>query len=92
MASLSEQLDNELGVWEKKTYTELLAIEYPHAYERGIPGEADCYQVEVVLLERNDKYVHVSVAVSNGGLSSFFPKSGGVLAHADKGSPTNTRG
>jgi len=89
MASLSEQLDRELKVWETKTYPELLAIDYPHTYERGIPGEADSYQVEVVLLERNDKYVHVSVGVSNGGLSSFFPKSASVLAYADKDSPTN---
>jgi hypothetical protein len=86
MASLTEQLDKEVKVWEAKTYTELLAIEYPRAYERGIAGETDCYQVEVDLLERNDKYVHVSVAVSNGGLSSFFPKSRDFLAYADDNS------
>jgi hypothetical protein len=61
----------------------LLAIEYPHTYEKEIPGESDGYQVEVDLLERNDKYVHVLVAVSNGGLSSFFPKSADFLAYAD---------
>ncbi len=86
MASLSEQLDRELTVWKTKTYTELLALEYPHTYESGNPGESDCYQVEVDLLERNDKYVHIAVAVSNGGLSSFFPKSGDFLAYADNDS------
>lgn len=89
MATLWEQLDRELKVWEAKTYAELLAITYPHVYERGIYGESDWYGVELILLERNDKYAHISVAVSNGGLSSFFPKSTSFLAYADKDSPTN---
>jgi hypothetical protein len=75
MGSLSKQLESELRIWKTKSYPELLAVEFPYAYERGMPGESDCYQVELILLERNDQYVHVSVAVSNGGLSSFFPKS-----------------
>ena len=83
MGSLSEQLDSELRIWKAKTYSELLAIKYPYTYERGITGEADSYEVEVDLLERNDQYVHLSVAVSNGGLSAFFPKSGSFLAYAN---------
>ena len=83
MASLSEHLESELKIWRRKTYPELLAIEYPFAYEKGASGESDSYQVEVDLLECNDRYVHVSVAVSNGGLSDFFPKSGSFLAYAD---------
>ena len=83
MASLSEHLESELKIWRRKTYLELLAIEYPYVYERGTPGEADSYEVELVLLERNDQHVHVSVAVSNRGLSAFFPKSGSFLAYAD---------
>ena len=86
MASISEQLANELKIWEAKTYPELLAIEYPHTYERGIAGESDRYQVEIDLIERNDKYVHILVAVSNGGFSSFFPKCASVLAYSDKDS------
>ena len=84
MASLTEQLNEELQVWEAKTYSELLAIEFPHTYEKGIPGASDSYEVEVDLLERNDKYMHISVAVSNGGLSSFLPKSADFLTYADK--------
>ena len=83
MASLSEQLEIELRIWNAKSYQELLAIEYPYTYERGTTGEADWYEVELDLLERNDQYVHVSVAIDNGGLSAFFPKSCGVIAYAD---------
>jgi hypothetical protein len=82
MSSLTEQLEKELSNWKTKTYPELLAIEYPHTYERGRAGEPDAYEVEVDLLERNDKYVHISVAVSDGGISSFFPKSDSFLVYA----------
>jgi hypothetical protein len=83
VASLAEHLRAELTIWDKKSYSELLAIEYPHTYERGAHGEPDWYQVEAVLLERNDDYIHVSIAVDDGGLSTFFPKSYGVIAYAD---------
>ena len=83
MASLSEQLESELKIWRAKTYSELLAIEYPYNYETGTPGESVSYQVEVDLLERNDQYVHIYVGVSDGGFSSFFPKATTFLAYAD---------
>jgi hypothetical protein len=83
MASLSEQLETELKIWRAKTYSELLAIEYPYNYETRTPGESVSYQVEVDLLERNDQYVHICVGVSDGGWSSFFPKATSFLAYAD---------
>jgi hypothetical protein len=83
VASLAEHLRAELEIWDKKTYSELLAIEYPHTYERGVDGAPDWYQVEVDLLEHNDDYVHVLVSVDDGGWSAFCPTSYSLIAYAD---------
>ena len=68
----------------QKPYEELIAIKYPQIYEVGRKGEADWFQVEVTLLEVSERLVHVAVAVSDSGWSSFFPKSVGVIAPAWK--------
>lgn len=81
MAKLAAKLRAEMERWGQKSYAELLAIEYPHAYSVGKTGEPGCYEVEAVLLEKNDEYVHVAIAVSHGGLSAFFPKASSVIAY-----------
>jgi hypothetical protein len=83
MTKLAARLRAEIDRWGHKSYAELLAIEYPHVYSAGKRDEADWYEVEVVLLEKNEQYVHVAVAVSDGGLSSFLPKSSSVIAYRE---------
>jgi len=83
---LADKLKNEIAIWEKKSYAEFLAIEYPYVYERGEEGDPDWCNVELVILEKNDEYVHVGIAVSDkSSWSSFFPKSTSVIAYSGKG-------
>jgi hypothetical protein len=84
--ALTAKVKEEAEQWGRKTYPELASIKYPHTYCVGKEGTPDAYQVEVVLLEKNDRYIHVAIAVSNGGLSSFFPKSESVIVYVNKDS------
>jgi hypothetical protein len=83
MTKRAAKLKAEIERWGQKSYAELVVIDYPHVYSVGKAGEPDWYEVEAVLLEKNDHYVHVSVAVSDGGLSNFVPKSSSVIAYRD---------
>ena len=81
MTKLAEQLKVEMEEWGQKSYAQLVAIEYPHVYSVEKRGAPDVYKVEATLLEDNDEYIHVSVAVSRGGLSAFFPKASSVIVY-----------
>lgn len=82
--ALTVKMKEEAEQWGRKAYRELAALNYPYIYNVGEKGSPDYYQVEVVLLEKNERYIQVSVAVSNGGLSSFFPKSESVVVYANE--------
>jgi hypothetical protein len=41
------------------------------------------YQVELNLLEISDDYVHVSVGISEGGISDYFPFSHSFIVYTD---------
>jgi hypothetical protein len=43
MTKLAAKLRAEMERWGQKSYAELLAIEYPHAYSVGKTGEPGCY-------------------------------------------------
>jgi hypothetical protein len=84
MQALSDRLKKEEEIWNNKSYQELVSLTYPVVYEREKRGEPGWYEVEITLLEKNDQYVHIGVAVSSGGLSSFLPKSTSVIVYATK--------
>jgi len=58
---------------ERRPYDYWVAGDYPVVFERSFQGEN--VQVEIVLLESNPEYVHISVAVDDGGLWAWFPPS-----------------
>jgi hypothetical protein len=43
--------------------------------------DARKYDVEVQSLEITKEYIHVGVAVSSGGLSSYLPASGSFIVY-----------
>ena len=79
---LAKALEREVAEWERKQYAELAALEYPIIYERGINGDPSWNEVEVELLEKNERYIQVSVAVDDGGLGAFCPPSYSVVVRA----------
>ena len=59
-------LDRELERWSQKSCEELVAaLKDVQAYE--VELDAVRYQIEVELLENTDCYIHVMVAVDDGG-------------------------
>jgi len=64
-------LDAELARWSAKSSEQLLAeLADVQAYE--IEFDNKQYQVEVEILENTEKYVHVGVAVDDGGSPGAF--------------------
>ncbi len=75
-------LDQEKEKFANKTYKELSVLKDPTVYECGV-GDG-WYQVEVQILEKNDKYVHIAVNVDDGGFPrSFIPLSTSFLVYKD---------
>jgi hypothetical protein len=72
---LSRALAKEVAEWRQKQYAELAALDYPIAYERRINGKPTRYQVEVELLEKNERYIQIMVSMDDGGISAFCPPS-----------------
>lgn len=58
----------EVAQWASRTYRELRQLSYPVTEAHGVPGAEHFYETEVVLLEANPEYVHLSVAVDDGGV------------------------
>src|ERR1044072_900263 len=72
-------LDAEVKRWSAKSSEQLLAeLDDVQAYE--IEFEEEAYQVEVEILENTEEYVHVGVAVDDGGLpGSMHPLSSSFI-------------
>ncbi len=81
-AELRERLRAEVVRWEQKSFRELEALRYPVTYDTGVPNEPSFYQTEVVFLEKTPEYIHLAVAVSDGGVSAFVPVTGDVIVRA----------
>jgi hypothetical protein len=76
------RLADELDQWCRKGYGSLLEeLRDVVAYESG--DASNRYQVEVQLLERTPKYVHVSLSLNDGGWRSFVPLSTSFLVYRD---------
>ena len=81
-SQLNECLDDEVSIWCQKDFGALLGeLKTVVAYERE--RGASKYQVEVELLERKSEYVHVMVAVDDGGIRAFKPLSQSFIVHRD---------
>lgn len=80
-SDLRQCLRRELELWSAKPFATLIAeLAGAAAYQVDEPQP---YQVEVQLLERTSGYVHVSIAVDDGGLNAFAPLSTSFLAYRD---------
>lgn len=72
-SGLSQCLRRKLERWSAKPFATLIAkLTDVAAYQVDGP---EPYQVEVQLLEQTPGYVHISIAVDDGGLSTFMPHS-----------------
>ncbi len=78
-AELRERLRVEVERWEQKSFQELEVLRYPVTYDTGVPKEPSFYQTEVTFLEKTREYIHLAVAVSDGGVSTFVPVTGDVI-------------
>lgn len=76
---LKECLRVEVERWCAKSFDALVA---ELADVVACTGEGSVfYQVEVQLLERQPEYVHVAVAVDDGGVRAFMPLSTSFLVY-----------
>jgi hypothetical protein len=76
-------LHAEVERWSARPYPALREANFPVVTQRGSPGAADFYQAEVNAVEITPEYVHVAVAVDDGGLSAFAPVSTSFVVYAD---------
>lgn len=72
-------LQTELSRWSSMSCDDVLAeLRNRDVYE--VVAETNQYQIEVVLLEDNPEYLHVSIAVDDGSLpGSIRPESSSFL-------------
>ena len=78
---LRECLRREVERWSAKRFDVLVTeLQDVVAYSCEEPHS---YQVEVQALERVAEYIHVSVAVDDGGWTAFVPVSTSFLVHRD---------
>lgn len=79
---LQAHLRRETDEWAAKSFETLRAeLRDVVAYERG--GGDDAYQVEVQLLEDEEEYLHVGLAVDDGGWRAFAPFCSSFLVYRD---------
>lgn len=77
---LKKVLSQEMERYRNKSYEELMGLAELITYSLGSGNSF--YQVEVQVLEKNDEYVHVSVAVDDGGfLRAISPLSQSFIVH-----------
>jgi hypothetical protein len=76
-------LAQEVERWSNMPWEKLLrALQDTHDYQ--VEVGAIHYQVEVQLLENTEHYIHVSVAIDDGGLlSPMFPLSDSFVKKKD---------
>lgn len=80
---MQRALESEEAIWQAKPYSELsrMSIDDVITYEKG--DGKDWYEVEIEVYELNDVYVHVGIAVDDGGMTTFFPKSTSIIVRRD---------
>ena len=72
-------LNAEVKRWTQLPLDQLIE-ELREAQAYTVSSDSKSYQVEVVILENTDRYVHLSVAVDDGRLPwSIFPLSKDIL-------------
>ena len=76
-------LDAEIAAWAAKSFDDLVEeLRDVVAYERGDGAEA--HQFEVLLLEEEDAYLHISISVDDGSfLKSMAPETRSFIVHRD---------
>ncbi len=80
---LRDLLDAEIEVWSSKSYTTLVE-ELPDVVAYGRGSDADFHQFEVLMLEHEPEYVHVSISIDDASLmKSLSPLTGGFIVHRD---------
>ena len=73
-------LNREVDCWSRKPFDQIVA-ELPEPLHYESVHEGLVYRAEALILEQND-YVHVCVAVDDGGLLRFmFPLSTSFLVY-----------
>ena len=74
-------LEAEVKRWRARSCAELVtALAEEQSYE--IKFEDNTYQVEVQLLEKTDRYIHVGLAVDDGSMpASFRPLSSSFICN-----------
>ncbi len=71
-------LEEEKNKYANKTYDDLIKIVEPVTYT--INSGQNTYQIEVQLVEKNDKYLNVSISIDDGSLiRSMFPLTAGII-------------
>lgn len=74
----------EVAAWADKSFGQLLTeLDDVVAYGRDDPEEG-FHQFEIMLLERNDEYVHVGVSIDDGSFRrSVSPMTRSFIVHRD---------
>ena len=76
-------LDAEIKAWSSKSYSDLVE-ELPDVVAYGRGSDAGFHQFEVLMLEHEPEYVHVSISIDDASLlKSFSPLTGGFIVHRD---------
>jgi hypothetical protein len=76
------RLGCEVGRWSAKSY-DALKTELRDVVAYSLGEGLEFYQVEVQLLESEPEYVHVGVAVDDGGWRAYMPRSTSFLVYRD---------
>lgn len=79
--TLKDILKIEKNNWSKKTYKEIVTLKSPFSYE-GYAGDIS-YEVKVLKLEQEEKYIRLEIEINDDGISSLFPVSGTMFFYAD---------
>jgi hypothetical protein len=78
--SMQSVLDVEVERWSTKSAEEIIAELSREEQNYTIKADSTEYQLEVMLLENTDTYVHVSIAVDDGRLPySIHPLSTTII-------------
>jgi hypothetical protein len=79
---LTRRLEQEVEIWCRKDYPTLRKeLEKIVTYERG--EGASWYEVEVQLLENKSEYLHIGIAVDDGGRRVYKPLCHSFLIYKD---------
>ena len=65
------------GEIEGEPYAHWASTEFPVTFERVFEGKE--LQVELNMLEHEEEYIHIGIAVDDGGLGAYWPVSTSVI-------------